>query len=1175
MSDLRNNTFSFEFSKFNHPINLGASCSAPQIVSSGELTIKRQTKWGILKSLSGYLELSIEFDGNNHLVFSDRDHFLTFHNGEPRYIINEPGATNEVSIVLHPEYLIDCEINHEDLRFNENDLYSCPIQFKIIITDSRDVQVICECVCIADIALRTPVLKAKLKLDQDELEWFDTSARDEKMVKIGSLVLSHGCEQKCSPSITVDVSSLHAKCGNINNSIFLKWDEMVESNHKLLPSDDGVNITTGEGESCLIKTTYNNLDRLEKIYAHPQKIGDEFIPNEISIPLYWVLPSVNPDKDLEFDIEVLLDWFFTKHVHKENSEVENQAIKATHKTHKTFLLKRNIHETELEVRAGFGVSQVIKETDTLSHRHDVPFSIYPNQPGNIPVVIDICNKAQANDKNGSVIVWDFKINYYTSSETSAVTTEQDFGRYITLNELTGHTCLAYHEPIKRESFSLVIPLMDLIPILGDERTMVLTIQFSFKYILDKEGKYWDLAQANKYDKIIADADDSIIFDFTSDLSCLVTKAPMPEWVSIDFGTSAVAAAKGIGNNLTILDLKTTKIDKVLRPNYAQEPQKVSEVEPGKIISSVVAFNPVGQEAFDDKLDKVETYKGLPLWLSPSPKMISPGSQLPCLKYLATTRSLPQGEFNLGPMTYNDKDGNAYKGFERIDQYGNTYPIGLGKVDNVFDSVYRQLLKLFIIPALTKDAHNSSGLINKMVLTIPNTFTPVHLAELKELVERVFPDVWPEYLTFVSESDAVACYFVYNNRRFLKTVADKKLSEKLSSQERVLVYDMGAGTLDLTFFEFTNTGGKSRLDIKGKMGVSRAGDNLDYCLAEILVDLIKDVDTKNDFMKRLELDLETRNNTATNFTTVNQFKEYVKRMVKPMLNADETTKLPAYQENEKEELASTFDEISIGDIKSHDKYKDYIKYSTTEVLESFLSMFGITKESVDIVVFSGRSSTLGDIRIGVADFFNNDKILFADIQNEKMVSRDNLAQVAVSSNDKMKTIVAMGAIATANMKISSKFTLNNPTIFASYGAIVTSRLSADTRYWYPLFNLHHDIVHDTADNDGLLYDSTSNYDNIIDAADCECIVFVQCFSSNPSMDVNQNDFSKMTNMYVYPLNGSEGNVRISLRINTNQQLQFFVNSVLMQDDSRAKINFDDVALRKSLWPVLLSDNRKSS
>ena len=100
-------------------------------------------------------------------------------------------------------------------------------------------------------------------------------------------------------------------------------------------------------------------------------------------------------------------------------------------------------------------------------------------------------------------------------------------------------------------------------------------------------------------------------------------------------------------------------------------------------------------------------------------------------------------------------------------------------------IYLQLIYENVLNRIGEDRNN----IRKFILTYPNTYTQHVLDELKRIVEEKFNDLCG-FIEMVPESDAVVAYYL--NKRINSTTSGLN-----SGTERVLIYDMGAGTLDLS------------------------------------------------------------------------------------------------------------------------------------------------------------------------------------------------------------------------------------------------------------------------------------------------------------------------------------------------------------------------------------------
>lgn len=116
----------------------------------------------------------------------------------------------------------------------------------------------------------------------------------------------------------------------------------------------------------------------------------------------------------------------------------------------------------------------------------------------------------------------------------------------------------------------------------------------------------------------------------------------------------------------------------------------------------------------------------------------------------------------------------------------------------------------------------------LTLTAPNTFAPPHLDALRKAATRLCTklEINIKDVTIVSESDAAAYYFLTTER----------VEDNSQKKELVLVYDLGAGTLDLSLIEVTFEAGKtapSGWTVVHRLGVALGGNKMDEIIARIV------------------------------------------------------------------------------------------------------------------------------------------------------------------------------------------------------------------------------------------------------------------------------------------------------------------------------------------------------
>ncbi len=150
------------------------------------------------------------------------------------------------------------------------------------------------------------------------------------------------------------------------------------------------------------------------------------------------------------------------------------------------------------------------------------------------------------------------------------------------------------------------------------------------------------------------------------------------------------------------------------------------------------------------------------------------------------------------------------------------------VDDVLSSAYRSLLTDYLEPILAREGKEE--LLDKLVFAHPNNFSLGHKERLNRVLIQAFGQRFR--IDFLSESNAVAIYCSYPRERFLPPKTARENSQTL------LVYDIGAGTLDLTLtrLEWSNQDqahALERMAVLFQSGFPVAGNRLDIALARVI------------------------------------------------------------------------------------------------------------------------------------------------------------------------------------------------------------------------------------------------------------------------------------------------------------------------------------------------------
>lgn len=456
------------------------------------------------------------------------------------------------------------------------------------------------------------------------------------------------------------------------------------------------------------------------------------------------------------------------------------------------------------------------------------------------------------------------------------------------------------------------------------------VTVEFEYLEDSEGS--SVGQYKRYKC-------SLLFPLSI--------APAPEWLGLDFGTSAVVALYGVSKNDQgrpndcIIDLAAAKL-KGLRQAYGANDAraKVTDETYRFINSNIVVNDDTGKN-----LDEVGSFKEY----TSGKILFSPGNQIRYDYLLPSLKSM-MGYSRLPIVKRND----------------------LTEVDDVYEMAYRQLFSLY----LASQSHGRP--IEKIVMTYPNTFAPEHVQKLRDMAKTCIPSLRNDWMVCISESDAVAFRYITRRRELLATLGDKNINDS-----NVLIYDMGAGTLDITYFG-NSLDEKNRrvVEFKGKMGLNKAGNYIDYKIAEIIVELCYEKNITDSNGESFDKYINLKDGGGTDIKDRSRFKEYVKNKVKPLLadNITETKQTVAKTYSVDVELDDIkveadegthlpkcsgfdgFEQLTVEEILNHEKFNNMLESISDDVFKKCCALFGSGGElPLDVIVFSGRMTSMKLIR----------------------------------------------------------------------------------------------------------------------------------------------------------------------------------------------------------------------
>lgn len=631
--------------------------------------------------------------------------------------------------------------------------------------------------------------------------------------------------------------------------------------------------------------------------------------------------------------------------------------------------------------------------------------------------------------------------------------------------------------------------------------------------------------------------------FSAFTSFDIEKDPGTEWLCIDFGTSATVAAFGDSDNIRILNLDERS--KSLLKTHHKDNNNPRFEENTPFLSSNTIFTELGgilePEDFGQKF----------VFLSPSEPIFT-GSKyiLPYIKALVGAKSLPQ--------TF-DKSNLCYKKEVHGSDFSfSEHPLS---VDEIFTATYRSLFNDYVIPSIGEDKDK----VNKLIVSIPNTYTPKHIEFLKEIIERNFPKIRKEYIWFISESDAVACYYIEKWRN-LNDTRNSDQRKKISDCEHILVYDMGAGTLDLTYLSIKKDGDYRKVEILAKYGLNKAGNYLDYILAKAL-----QVTYENDFSETL-VGLKSAKEAQKRERCL--LKTFVKNELKPKLFDVGKAEI-SYIKDDKSKV-----KINLEKIREHEYLKEFIEDCTEKLLNNFFTINGLSVKNniipIDTVILTGRSVQFGSKEKGIKHS------LMEAIG--KLNGGQECHQISIKGTE-LKTIVSNGALyfATIYGREGSLVKLINKNIYASYGVIYTD-INGHIAYKELLSPKTKATKEPDLNNNSTNGVYIYQYDTNVHCADgdkcafldlrrCSMAYFIQTYSVNTAEDWDKGTREFITVMFQFAPESMVSNsdlTKVPIRIVVNERNEMFTYVGVNINEAMAPVVIDienNESFRRSMWPYL--------
>jgi hypothetical protein len=1045
----------------------------------------------------------------------------------------------------------------------------CTVTFSITITGEKCFKPHIE---YGEVKLEIPRIRSRIFFDYKAMTSEMIYSIKQEPCRIGTLVIKHCSNLHCAPSIshaTFALQTLIKKGDNQDVEVFVEYPSLV---YGLKAGNPHV--------SCTVNTR-------SELHVNYLESGNKF-----EVPVFWYMNDVmaNPN-ELENVFKLQL-----KNI-QGNIALDDSL----------FILKRNHCITRLDTKL-----------NTQTHIWDILENKLASEP--CPMKINVGaklyhtlvfrNTADAHpgeDIHSCVKVWGVKISVNVNEAISKRLKLQEgktIKDVVSLHHKESQALITEGEYVDlgpQDKLDIVIRFDSqyikwIDPAPNESETWIpIRVSLSYNFIEDSNGRTYrhEPETLDKENKLKA-----LKRTFTYEVHLtIVSTSP---WLCVDFGTSAIVAASAsfhMGElNLSLINLRQRK-STLLNEAF---PDKSSNIdEEGVLINSILCLNPTPdlKHAFDLVTGTDSDFKKYTFLLSPGDDVLNADYMAPSLKLLMGYDKIPN-IFSVIQRTYKyavqdgvDDDGSPIiKPHSIIENGCSTELMSLEKIVKI---VYLQLFKHYLRTA----AYNAQQRIERLVMTVPNTYTPLQLDFIRRIAREALPELRPEEFHLVSESDAVACYYLYKREVLLQQMKIDNPSIYNNAERRVLIYDMGAGTLDLTLMCTTQEHDSLNVRMLGKLGVSKAGNYLDYVIGQILVEAVRDNVTSIQILGSDEATRKLGADHLNNLLTpdINDrlgsskerlaLKTYIKEMKKQLNCGEETHLINLPEDNEIAKWAGNagvtynFNALKVKDVRNHVLFTKYIRSVTTDLLKDFEMYVCQTNpefkiQEIDVVVFSGRSTQLMDIRRNVKESLKeNSHIYYVDLINERSSTEIDEIMGQGEQSTKLKTVVAEGAYHSVNFMNKSKTIALDPRkIFASFGFVQYDRTRKGLRIWTPLIQ-----AQIPCRGEGIEVDECQSYIKVTREIDvngnryidliqsyCGDVAGCENYSSNETINVLASielpmDTEKAKvefTLYVEPVNGTEKSIHLKI----NDQ-EYDVNPHV--DIQR------NIALRRSLWPVVFS------
>lgn len=606
--------------------------------------------------------------------------------------------------------------------------------------------------------------------------------------------------------------------------------------------------------------------------------------------------------------------------------------------------------------------------------------------------------------------------------------------------------------------------------------------------------------------------------------------------ALDLGTTGIVVAKERDGVLSLVTLEDDKHNPIEKDKEIISSHTMIIAEETK--NSCIKLAPSGEEYYG-QTEKIR-YR-----LVPS-KFIIGQSKIPYLE-----------DF------YNNDDLNkTIETFDLKDNDGELLTLDLSILNNnllneqtissLIASLYEGIFNRF-----GKDVKN----IKKLIITYPNTYTIENLDGIKQILQNKLGLVMNGQVSFVPESDAVVAY--YFNQKIRKDKGFFDTNDNPRKETNVIIYDMGAGTLDLSLVSFKQSeNGNITASIINKIGIPLAGNYLDYLIFRALKD--------SGNVEYEEVDRPTDKNLINKHSTIHKLTEEIKRNY---VNSD--VDFSEYEPDWYAKYQNVLDEKILE--SSYSKlFSENLKDFVTICGETVLKLLIPDTFTIHTIVFSGRGSKFSSLRESSLRYlksrYGENEIVVDEL---KPFSKKN-------TSDHLKTCVAVGALKYQGFFLNNeKYNIENRNIYSKlavvylgqvnnvYGAQVKFLVNPQTENWSDAEMINGTLCKEFAANVEISNHISHNYIYYVQTCLNEEMLktlFNQIFEDD---EPNEDDLNWAFVNILYKIRITDSKpFEVGLKISkSNKIIDRKIGDIRLIDTKLLEHVEDNILYKRSMWPFI--------